>query len=477
MLSTERGEPRPVIVAGLTLNGATVLRRLDRLGYAVQGLSFNPDEPGWHVGGVVRHRTPDPREDFEGWVRALLRLADEFDEPPPVLPMSDVYVVAFDRAASRLEGRFRLHGFGSGLRTRLTSKRHTFALAADQDFPRPVSRWVEDRDELAAFADQVSGPVLVKPEFTYQWRNRSAARVVGSRKVATGRSKDELLRAYDEIAAVTPGVLAQEVIPGPDSNLVYWCGFVGPEGWVGGRLVGRKRRIVPIHYGSATFVELVDAPDVEDQCERFLTALGYEGLCGIELKHDPRDGVAKLVEVNPRYSLWDDIGVPVGVDLAHEAARSFFGGATEPTRPRHFRQKWVELGRDVSAALAYRNEGLLSSWAWLWSLRPPIVVNDLPILRAPGYACHMVWRRLRKLVDRARPARPRNGSRSSRNRGGAALVTPAGGEPADRSSTRSAGVRPVPPTPFPHDAGDRAEGARAGESFPGGTSRAWHDRW
>ena len=102
----------------------------------------------------------------------------------------------------------------------------------------------------------------------------------------------------------------EEVIPGPDDRLLYWCGFVGPEGRVGGRLVGRKRRIVPIHFGSATFVELVDAPDVEEQCERFLVSVGYQGLCGVELKRDPRDGVAKLIEVNARYSLWDDIGVP-----------------------------------------------------------------------------------------------------------------------------------------------------------------------
>jgi len=370
-----------------------------KLGYAGHGLSFNPEEPGWHVGGVHHHRVPDPRDDFEGWMETLLQLADDFDVPPPILPMSDVNVVAFDRAAPRLEGRYRMHGFGTGLRTLLTSKRCTFDRAEELDFPRPVSSWVESRDELAAFADEVPGPVLIKPDFTYEWRTPAAEPIIGKRKVATGPNKAELLRAYDEIASVTPGVLAQEVIPGPDENLVYWCGFVGPDGRVGGRLVGRKRRIVPIHYGSATFVELVDTPEVEDQCERFLTTLGYQGLCGIELKLDPRDGVAKLIEVNPRYSLWDDIGVPVGIDLAHEAVRSLLGELnTEPKRPRHFRQKWVELCRDVPAAIEYYREGQLSLWEWIRSLSPPIVVNDLPILDDPGYAYHMVSRRLRKLA-------------------------------------------------------------------------------
>ncbi len=72
--------------------------------------------------------------------------------------------------------------------------------------------------------------------------------------------------------------------------------------------------------------------------------MGRVRLCGVDPKEDPRDGVAKLIEVNPRYSLWDDSGIPVGVDLAHEAVDSLLGGPT---------------------------------------LRPPIVVNDLPLLRDP----------------------------------------------------------------------------------------------
>ena len=107
--------------------------------------------------------------------------------------------------------------------------------------------------------------------------------------------------------------------------------------------------------------------------------------------------MANLIEVNPRYSLWDDIGIPVGVDLAHEAVHSLLGGPTRRRRPDHFRQKWVELVRDTAIAREYRREGLLSWWSWLWSLRPPIVVNDLPVLRDPRYASHMITRRIRKL--------------------------------------------------------------------------------
>lgn len=53
------------------------------------------------------------------------------------------------------------------------------------------------------------------------------------------------------------------------------------------------------------------------------------------------------------------------------------------------------MSRRVNTRAAVK--GLLPAWNWLWSLRPPIVVNDLPILEDPGYAFHMMSRRMRKL--------------------------------------------------------------------------------
>ncbi|MFQ5601044.1 MAG: hypothetical protein ACE5G2_10895 [Candidatus Krumholzibacteriia bacterium] len=400
---------QPVVIAGLTLNGASVLRHLSSQGYAVWGLSHDRSEPGWHTRHGRRLHAPNPETDFEAWLEFMRRFSWRFEAPPPLLPMSDVLVVALDRAAPELRECYRFHGFGNGLRTATTSKRRTFELAAAHEFPHPKTCFVRSRDALAAFVESLHGPVLIKPDFAAQWRSGAAAAVASKRKVMMGDDLDTLLAAYDEIAPHTPEVVAQEVIPGPDENLIYWCGFVGPRGQVGGRLVGRKLRIVPIHFGSATFVQLVDRPRVEERCAGFLAALGYQGICGIELKEDPRDGIAKLIEINPRYSLWDDIGIPVGVDLAREAVESLLGRPTTPARTRHFSQKWVELGRDLPAFLAYRREGLLSTSQWLGSLLPPIRVNDMPWLDDPRYALHTVTSKLRKAMRAGRrPVRGRH---------------------------------------------------------------------
>lgn len=387
----------PAIVAGLYLNGASVLRRLAALGFDAWGISHRPGDYGWATRHGRKALCPDPDRERDAWVAFLRDLRGRFDSAPLLIPCGDEFVVALDAAAAELRELYRFHGFGDGLRTRLTSKRETFALAERHGFPGPRSAFVSGRDELAAFAGEVirelGADVLIKPEFPLAWRVGAGGEVAAGRKVMVGGSVDEILELYDTVAPHTPGVLAQEVVPGPDDRLIYWAGLVRADGVVAGRVVGRKVRLNPIHFGSASYVRLVDRPEVEAECERFLGALGYVGLCGVELKEDRRGGVAKLIEINPRWGLWDDIGIPVGVDLAGEAAAALLGETPPPRRPRHFRQKWVAVSLDVPAFLAYRAEGTWSTWEWLRSLTPPILFADLPLLTDFPYA----WRQLRLL--------------------------------------------------------------------------------
>lgn len=386
-----------VVIAGLFLNGTSVVRHLSALGYDVWAISFDRSEQGWYSSRGKKLLCPNPDVSHDDWLKFMLGLGERFSTPPALIPTSDIFVLAIDRAAEELGSKFLFHGFGSGLRTRLTSKRDTFELAERFSFPRPKSAFITNRDELADFAASVQGrKILIKPEFPASWKTGDAAAIAKNRKVMFGADVDSILREYDTISSYTPGVLAQEVIPGPDSNLLYWCGFVRPDQRVAGRLIGRKIRILPIHYGSASFVQLVDRPDIEDEIESFLASLRYQGLCGVELKEDPDDHAAKLIEINPRWGLWDDIGIPAGVDLADEAVSSLMGHAPPPARAKHFRQKWVALSWDIPAFFAYREEKLLDLRGWLRSLAPPIRINDIPVFSDFPYALHQMKTLFRK---------------------------------------------------------------------------------
>ena len=392
-----------IVLAGLAINGSTIMRRLSRLGYDVHAVSMSKQEPGWHSRYGSKTLVTDPNQDYLTWLSEMIELAKRFDNPVPLLPLSDTFVIAVDRAARETEWPYLTHGFGAGLRTSLTSKKLTFELATQFQLPSPAYSFINSREELADFATSVDGQILFKPDFQFQWKTGGAAIVAAKRKVIVEQNLDRLMEEYDQIAKYTPGVLAQEVIPGGDDALIYWCGFIGPDRRPGGRFVGRKRRLHPVHYGSASFVQLIDRPDIDELCCNFLDKLGYEGLCGIEFKEDSRDGKARLIEVNPRYGLWEDIAVPAGMDIVREAADSLLGIVPDSRYLQGAATKWFSLRLDVAAFLSYRREGSLTLGGWLKSLAPPIVINDFPMFTDPGYALHTITR---PFVNRMKSNKP-----------------------------------------------------------------------
>jgi predicted ATP-grasp superfamily ATP-dependent carboligase len=399
-------QARPVVVLGLYHD--PVLRRVAQLGYAAIGVTENPTEPGFHSRFGRKLCCPDPLHEHEAWVAFMLELASGLPEPAGVIPTSDRFVLGLDRASARLAGRFRFHDPGHGLMTALTSKHATFVLAERHRFPMPATRVVHGAADVLSFCETAQWPVLIKPDLPFHWRVPQVEAAIGHCKVLTADDPQALAARFEAIRAHSPDAIAQEIVPGPDTNLLYWVGLVRADGRVGGRIVGRKLRVHPVHFGSATLVELIDLPALEEQCERFLQQLGFRGLCGIEVKVDARDGAMRLIECNPRYGLWDAIGIEAGVDLVGESIEALFGREPEPRRALACRRRWVDLRRDLKARRVYHAEGSLSNGAWLRSLRPPIMVSDFPFLHDFPYAWHNLrglapglGRRLAKLLRRA----------------------------------------------------------------------------
>jgi predicted ATP-grasp superfamily ATP-dependent carboligase len=158
-----------------------------------------------------------------------------------------------------------------------------------------------------------------------------------------------------------------EVIPGEDRELLYFVFYRSADGRIW-HFSGRKERVLPVHFGSASFVVSMEAEDLDRVSITFLEKLDYRGLGGIEFKRDARDGSLKLIEFNPRFGLWDALGQRFGVDTAAVAYLDAIGAELpEPGRGR-MGVRWVSISRDVRAAFRYRKEGLLSARNWLASL-------------------------------------------------------------------------------------------------------------
>jgi predicted ATP-grasp superfamily ATP-dependent carboligase len=79
-----------------------------------------------------------------------------------------------------------------------------------------------------------------------------------------------------------------------------------------------KNRWFPIEGGSSTLNITVERPDIIENCTRLLKAIHWRGAADIDLIQDPRDNIAKIMEINPRVSGSVKICFDAGVDMARQ---------------------------------------------------------------------------------------------------------------------------------------------------------------
>src|SRR5205807_1914044 len=122
---------------------------------------------------------------------------------------------------------------------------------------------------------------------------------------------------------------------------------------------------------SSTFVETVDQYQIEDAGRRLVSEMRFTGLIEIEFKRDPRDGLYKLLDINPRIWGWHTLGQRAGVDFSYLLWR-LIQGDSFPEMCGIAGARWVRMSTDFPAAVTEMRHRRLSARAYLNSLRRPI---------------------------------------------------------------------------------------------------------
>ncbi|CAM5529441.1 hypothetical protein ATER59S_04141 [Aquamicrobium terrae] len=164
--------------------------------------------------------------------------------------------------------------------------------------------------EQAAAAD-LAFPVVLKPNMGGGGSRFSQAKVVRADDRAA------FLSAYADAAGQigADNVVVQQLIPGGGE-----CQFSYAALWDQGEPVAeftaRRTRQYPVDFGyTSTFVEVAEVPEAMEAARLLLRAIGHHGLVEIEFKRDPRDGLLRVLDVNPRPWSWFGLAAAAGVDL------------------------------------------------------------------------------------------------------------------------------------------------------------------
>jgi D-aspartate ligase len=368
----------PIISLGLSTPGIFLLRHFPKFGIKAYGLDSNPAELGFRSRFGIKSVCPDPEIDGKGFFDYLMEMRKDLDVKPVLIPSSDKFVLPLNDYAKELSENFYFTMPEDWLLRKLTSKRYTYELAVKFGFPAPKTCFVSDVAELQTFIKDVEFPCILKPEFPESWRSGYLEEYCGGEKVIIVNSADEILEKYDVIRKYDDRVIVQEIIQGEDSNLHYFVSYMDRNQNCIGSFTGIKERIAPVHFGSASYVNLVYNKELEEMSLNWLKDLKFWGASGIEVKKDLRDGKFKLIEVNPRFGLWDEVGTKFGIDIAMMSYKELLGETLEPVVNRNINIRWISIHRDVRSSAEYVSKGILPPSSILLSYFDfPIYVGDM----------------------------------------------------------------------------------------------------
>ena len=167
----------------------------------------------------------------------------------------------------------------------------------------------------------------------------------GSFGIAYVKKKEDLIPLYQRVHERYPFPLIQEWIP--DGGGTFGLSALFDEtSNVKAAFVHKKLRMYPIQGGPSTLREGVRHPKIMELGLSLLKSLNWVGVGMVEFKVDPRDGIPKLMEVNPRF--WGSLQLAIfsGVDFPYLILRMARGKTFDPILhyPVGRRCRWLLFG-------------------------------------------------------------------------------------------------------------------------------------
>lgn len=364
----------PALVLGLYFPGIAILKHLNSLNINVTGVSYIKDVPGFKLKDIRVFKVPSPQKNEKELVHWLVHFSKKCNEIPVLFNTSDDFITFLAKHRHELEGYFLFPWSSCEISLQLTSKLNLAEIAtkAEVKIPRTIS--IEDWDK--GFLGDISYPCLIKPLFANEWRSDSLRDLVGFDKLLVVTNSIDMDKWVKVLKERKVSILVQELIPGKDQNLYYCVVYRGRDGELKRMFCGQKIRITPIHFGSASYVKTTDVYPFMDTIKRLLDSVDYHGSAGIEFKLDQRDGEYKLIEVNARFGLWDDLSIPMGSDVFLAYYQDMCGDNPQTKYPKQVSINWVSLSRDIPEFLNYIREGELDIISWLRSFQRPLKIAE-----------------------------------------------------------------------------------------------------
>lgn len=321
------------LVTNCTRNsGLTALRALAGAGWTVLGADDRLFPLGLHSRFASAPYELLPAEGDPLFAPALLDLLDRV-RPDVLIPTRGIETAC--RIRSEITQRCRSLLPSPDAFEGLMDKARLLERCAALGIPAPRSF---EPDEAIRFLKRDPGAqVVVKP----------LRDVGGGQGVHFVADADGLAEIHESVVAAHGAAVITEYVPGPTENLRAAHLLFDSASRLIAFFVLRKSRLWPPKVGITTAADSTHETGLVERLLPLFRNLGWQGPADAELKIDDRDGEAKVIEINPRFSGAIHFPIACGVNMPLLFCRAALGErleeASRPAYPPGMR--YIDLGR------------------------------------------------------------------------------------------------------------------------------------
>ena len=356
---------KPVLVLNCKLGALAIMRSLGSLGVPIYGVDSDPHSPGLLSRYCKeRHVVDFDPEKPQDYLDFILYLGKKIGSRTILIPTSDELSAFVANNSKQLSKYFLFPEISSDLVDSLISKEGMYHLALKNNVPTPKTIFPKKLEDVLRCVDEIFFPVMLKGIDGRRLQGRTGVRMVAV------FDKDDLVENYKLLEDPDqPNLMIQELIPGADDQVYIFNGYFNAKSECLAAFTGYKVRQFPIHVGCASLGECCWNEDVAKLTIDFMKTIGYRGILDIGYRLDPRDGLYKVLDINPRvgqaFRLFLDES---GIDVVRTLYLDLSGQKVPLIIPREGR-RWMIEDWDFISCFHYYQEGTLKFREWLKSFR------------------------------------------------------------------------------------------------------------
>lgn len=364
------------LVTNCTRNsGLTVMQALSSAGWRVEGADDRALAFGLRSRCAVGPYAQLPLETSPAFTAALLALLDR-GRPDVMIPTRGIEAAcrARDAVAARTRCLLPTQAAFEILNDKARMLEHCVAL----NIAGP--RVFEPCEAVQFLKDSPGAMVVIKPRRD----------VGGGHNVHMVSDPAAVGAIHQHVSAAHGAALISDFIPGPTDNLRAVHLLFDADSRLIAYFVMRKLRVWPAGVGITVAAVSTHETEMVRQVVPLLQQLRWQGPVDAEFKIDQRDGIARILEINPRFSGAVHFPIACGVNMPLLYCRAALGERIAEAGPPCYAagMHYLDTGRWLAAVLSECLAPESNRWAvlrraWHEELRQPRV-RSVHALRDPG---------------------------------------------------------------------------------------------